>query len=286
MLTKISKYESDFEPNSKGEYSNSNYFLLALILEKIYNTSYEHLLQEKICKPLKLNNTYSGKEITVSDNESYSYHYDEKWHVFPETNLSTGKGTGSIVSTPKDLNRFFEGLLTGKILSTKSLSLMKTIKDEYGMGLFRYKTNDRLGFGHRGRIDEFRTTSIYFPKENLAFTLISNGSTIDINDLYTEILKLYFNDAQIELSESEVEKFSGTYVYVKDKKDKVVFIREETTLVHVIQGEFKEPLVYKGNNRFVMEQMYGESISFIFSPDGNSLSFEQGKFKGKYVKNE
>jgi len=63
MLSKISKYESDFEPNSKGEYSNSNYFLLALILEKTYNTSYENLLQEKICKPLQLNNTYSGKEI-------------------------------------------------------------------------------------------------------------------------------------------------------------------------------------------------------------------------------
>ena len=63
MLSKISNYESDFEPNSQGEYSNSNYFLLSLILEKVYNVSYDNLLQEKICKPLKLNNTYSGKEI-------------------------------------------------------------------------------------------------------------------------------------------------------------------------------------------------------------------------------
>lgn len=96
--------------------------------------------------------------------------------------------------------------------------------------------------------------------------------------------ELYFNDAIIELSRTEVEKFVGTYVYEKNKNDKVVFIQDETTLVHIIKEEFKEPLIYKGNNRFVMEQMYGKSISFIFSSDGDYLTFEQGDFKGKYIK--
>ncbi len=284
MLSKISKYESDFEPNSKGEYSNSNYFLLALILEKVYNTSYENLLQEKICKPLKLKNTYSGKEININDNESYSYNYDEKWNEFPETDLTTAKGTGSIVSTSKDLNSFFEVLLTGKVLSTESLTLMKTIKDRYGMGLFRYTTNDRQGFGHRGRIDEFRATSIYFSKEKLSFTLISNGSKIDINEIYTEILKLYLNDAPVEISESEVEKFVGVYISQKDPNDKSVFIQDKDILVNFIKSEFKEPLVYKGNNRFVLEQMYAESISFTFSEDGKQMVFEQGGNTWKYIK--
>jgi len=284
MLSKISKYESDFKPNSQGEYSNSNYFLLALILEKIYNTSYENLLQEKICNPLKLNNTYSGKEININDNESYSYNYDEKWTEFPETDLSTGKGTGSIVSTSKDLNSFFESLLTGKVLSAESLTLMKTIKDRFGMGLFRYKTNDRQGFGHRGRIDEFRATSIYFSKENLAFTLISNGSKIDINEIYTEILKLYLNDAPVEISESEVKKFVGVYVSQKDSNDKSVFIQDKNVLVNFIKSEFKAPLVYKGNNRFVLEQMYAESISFTFSDDGKQMIFEQSGNTWNYIK--
>ena len=284
MLSKISKYESDFEPNSKGEYSNSNYFLLALILEKEYNTSYENLLLEKICKPLKLNNTYSGKKININDNESYSYNYDEKWNEFPETDLSTAKGTGSIVSTSNDLNSFFEGLLSGKVLSTKSLTLMKTIKDRYGMGLFRYTTNDRQGFGHRGRIDEFRATSIYFSKEKLSFTLISNGSKIDINEIYTEILKLYLNDAPVEISKSEVEKFVGTYTSQKDPNDKSVFIQDKNVLVNFIKSEFKEPLVYKGNNRFVLEQMYAESISFTFSDDGKEMVFEQGGKIWNYIK--
>jgi D-alanyl-D-alanine carboxypeptidase len=280
MLFKISKYESDFEPGSNGEYSNSNYFLLALILEKIYNVSYDSLLQVKICKPLQLNNTYSGKEINVENNESFSYNYDEKWIKFPETDLSTAKGTGSIVSTAKDLNTFFEDLLTGKVLSEESLTLMKTIKDRYGMGLFRYTTNDREGFGHRGRIDEFRATSIYFPLENLAFTLISNGSKIDINEIYIEILKLYLGDSPVAISENELMKFVGVYVSQNDPNDKSVFIQENNTLINFINNEFKAPLIYKGENRFVLEQMYAESISFTFSADGKEVTLEQGGDKG------
>ncbi|MEQ5791122.1 beta-lactamase family protein [Muricauda sp. NFXS6] len=284
MLSIISNYESDFEPNTQGEYSNSNYFLLSQILEKKYNKPYEILLQEKITLPLVLEDTYSGKQININNNESHSYSFSKKQTKFVETDMSITIGSGSIVSTPKDVNKFMTALFTGKLLSTESLDLMKTIEDNYGMGLFQYKITDRKGFGHRGHLDEFRSTSIYFPKEDLAFTLISNGAKVDINDLYIEILKLYFNDAIIELSKTEVERFVGTYVYEKDKKDKVVFIQDETTLVHIIKGEFKEPLIYKGNNRFVMEQMYGESISFMFSSDGDHLTFEQGNFKGKYIK--
>ena len=284
MLSKISKYESDFEPNTKGEYSNSNYFLLALILEKIYNDSYENLLQEKICKPLNLNNTYSGKEININDNESYSFSFDEKWIEFPETDLSTAKGTGSIVSTPIDLNNFFECLLTGKVLTAENLTLMKTIKDRYGMGLFRYTINDRQGFGHRGRIDEFRATSIYFSQEKLSFTLMSNGSKIDINEIYTEILKLFLGDAPVEISESELKNFVGVYISQNDPNDKSVFIQENNTLTNFIKNEFKAPLIYKGKNRFVLEQMYAESISFTFSDDGKEMIFEQGGNRWNYIK--
>ncbi|WP_130735466.1 serine hydrolase [Flavobacterium sp. J27] len=284
MLSIISNYESDFEPNAQGKYSNSNYFILSQIIEKKYNQPFEKVLQEKITLPLGLEDTYSGKQINIHNNESNSYDFSKKHPKFIETDMSLTIGSGAIVSTPKDVNKFITALFTGKLLSTENLSLMKTIEDNYGMGLLQYKINDRNGFGHRGHLDEFRSTSIYFPKENLAFTLLSNGTQVDINNVYIEILKLYFNDAVIELSETEVEKFVGTYVYEKDKKDEVVFIQDKTTLVHIIKGEFKEPLIFKGNNRFVMEQIYGESISFIFSSDGNHLTFEQGNFKGKYIK--
>jgi D-alanyl-D-alanine carboxypeptidase len=198
--------------------------------------------------------------------------------------MSIAAGTGSIVSTPQDVNRFMNALFTGELISTENLVLMKTIKDNYGMGISRYKINDRQGYGHRGRIDGFRSTSIYFPDEKLTFTLTSNASKIDINNIYSEILNLYFDDEIIEISEAEVKKFAGVYFSQKDSSDKVVFTKNKNVLILIIKNEYKEPLVYKGGNRFLFEQMYAESISFTFSSDGKELTFEQGDYEGKFMK--
>ena len=48
MVEIIAKGKSDFEPNSKADYSNSNYVLLSYILEKIYKTNYAAILNTKI----------------------------------------------------------------------------------------------------------------------------------------------------------------------------------------------------------------------------------------------
>jgi CubicO group peptidase (beta-lactamase class C family) len=52
MIAIIAKGKSVFEPNSKGDYSNSNYVLLSYILEEIYKQPYSVLVQTTIAKPL------------------------------------------------------------------------------------------------------------------------------------------------------------------------------------------------------------------------------------------
>ncbi|WP_323757261.1 serine hydrolase domain-containing protein [Roseivirga sp.] len=284
MLALISALGSDFAPDSKGEYSNSNYFLLAQILEKVYKASYEMLLEEKIWTPLNLKNTYAAKAVSLTNNEAYSYDYNTEWVKLPETDMSITKGAGSIVSSPSEVNKFMEALFAGEIVSAQSLALMKTVEDEYGMGLARYKINDRQGFGHRGTLDGYKTTAIYFANEKLAITIASNATKDNnINEIFVEVLKLYLNDAPIEASEEEVKKFTGIYISPEDN-DSLVFIQDKNVLVLVIKNEFKEPLVYKGNNRFVFEQLYVESRSHTFSSDGTQLTLEQGDYKGTYIK--
>ncbi|HCX76375.1 MAG TPA: peptidase, partial [Algoriphagus sp.] len=51
MIAIIQKGGSDFEPNSKASYSNSNYILLTFILEKTYESSYGELLAKKVSQP-------------------------------------------------------------------------------------------------------------------------------------------------------------------------------------------------------------------------------------------
>jgi len=285
LMNVISRLDRNFEPGENTEYSNSNYFLLTQLLETIYGNNYENLLKKNIIQPLGLQDTYVGKTTNSDNNESFSYTSENgDWKLFPETHLSIAKGSGSLISTPSDLNIFFRSLINGKLISPASLEKMTTIIRNHGMGVFRYSLHDQSGFGHGGNIDGFTANAIYFKDIDVALSITSNASSIPINEVYSEILNLYLGEQEIAISEDDIKKYVGIYASEENPSEKTVFDREGSTLIHVIKGEFRVPLVYKGNRRFLFNQMYAESISFTFSEDGNELIFEQGNFKGKYIK--
>lgn len=108
MVEIIATAGSDFQPDSKAEYSNSNFVLLSYILEKTFKKSYAELLQEYIVKPIGLTNTYLGGKINPSKNECRSYSFSDDGKLEPETDISIPLGAGGIVSTPSDLTKFSE----------------------------------------------------------------------------------------------------------------------------------------------------------------------------------
>lgn len=73
MVEIIAKAGSDFEPDSRAVYSNSNYVLLTYILEKSFKKPYADLLTEYITRPTGLENTYLGRKINTKNGECNSY---------------------------------------------------------------------------------------------------------------------------------------------------------------------------------------------------------------------
>jgi D-alanyl-D-alanine carboxypeptidase len=285
MLKMITSYKSNFEPDSRNEYSNSNYFLLSQILEKVYNLPYEDLLQEKIIKPLALKNTYSGGKITINNDESYSYSFSEKWTEFPETNLSIAIGSGSIVSNASDLNKFMEALFNEKIISKETLDIMTTIKDNLGMGIFPFSHKDKKGFGHGGHIDAAHSISIYFPEEKLAIAITSNAIDYNINNLLTDVLKCYFNEPfelpnfeSVEITETELEKYVG--IYTGKGPGKFTITQKDNTLYSQLNDGPNDPLVYKGNHIFTNPEV---GANFLFDPEKNQLGLEQNGVADVYL---
>jgi CubicO group peptidase (beta-lactamase class C family) len=115
----------------------------------------------------------------------------EKWNAEAETDISIPIGAGGIVSTPTDLTKFSDALFGGKLLKTESLEIMKTIKDQYGIGLFQIPFFDKKGYGHTGGIDGFTSVFIHFSDENISYALISNGTNFNNNDISIAVLSAY-----------------------------------------------------------------------------------------------
>jgi D-alanyl-D-alanine carboxypeptidase len=218
MVEIITKGKSDFEPNTKAEYSNSNYVLLSYIIEKKYKKKYSEVLNLKIIKPLGLKNTYFGKKTNINDNESYSYNFEKKWVKEKETDTSITMGAGSIVSNPTDLILFAEKLFSKKIINLKSLNQMITIKDDFGMGILEFPFYDKKGFGHTGLIDGFTSNLSYFPENKLAIAVISNGNIYNIENIMKAVLSNYFGKnfeipsfKTIELKTEDLDQYLGEY---------------------------------------------------------------------------
>ncbi|WP_332911986.1 serine hydrolase domain-containing protein [Algoriphagus boritolerans] len=106
----ISDGGSDFEPDSKADYSNSNFVLLTFILEKVYEKSFSEILDEQLVKPLKLESTAIFTASDPGKGESFSYTFKDKWILEAETDPSIPLGAGAISSDVKDLNTFINAL--------------------------------------------------------------------------------------------------------------------------------------------------------------------------------
>lgn len=206
----IVSYPSVFEPDSKAEYSNSNYLLLSFIAEKILKKDFAKILEEQITKPCKLDNTYYGGAIGSKGNEAQSYFYDGDWVQATETDMSVPIGAGAIVSTTSDLNKYLYCLFNGNIIDDYSMAIMMDIEDGYGAGLFKVPFKDKSAYGHTGKIDGFESSAFYFPKERVSITYLSNGVVIPLNNIVIGALKIYFGD------EYEIPTFQPTIIVSKD----------------------------------------------------------------------
>ena len=279
MISIITKGGSDFEPNTKAEYSNSNYVLLTYILEKTYKKPFKELVDKAIIKPLGLKNTYYGGKINTAANEALSYKFNGAWVKEKETDMSIPLGAGAIVSNPSDLTRFFEALFAGKVVSQASLDQMKAINEGYGMGLFRFPFNEKSAYGHNGGIDGFTSMAAYLPEDKVAMALTSNASAYDNNNIAIAALSWIF-DKPFEIPDftsysyksEELDKYLGIYSSSQVPL-KITVTKEGTILVAQATGQSAFPLDATNINIFKFERA---GIVMEFNPEKKLMILRQG----------
>ena len=287
MLKIIRNGGSDFEPNSKSQYSNSNYILLSYILENIFESSFADLLNTTIVESVGLKNTYLGGKINTAENESKSYNYMDNWSIENETDMSIPLGAGGIVSTPIDLVKFSDALFNGKLLSEKSLKKMKTLQDRFGLGLFQIPFYDKNGYGHTGGIDGFSSVFSYFPEENLSFALTSNGTNYNNNDISIAVLSAMFGESydipefsNYELNSEDLDNYLGVYAS-SGFPLKITITKKNKTLIAQATGQPSFPLEATEKHKFEFKQA---DVILEFNPDKQSMLLKQGGGEFRFTK--
>jgi len=275
----ISKGGSDFNPDSKAEYSNSNFVLLTYILEKTFTKSYSDLLQEFIVKPIGLTNTYVFGKINPSNNECKSYSFAGSWKTETETDFTVPLGAGAIISTPSDLTKFADALFSGKLLTNESLEIMKTIKDGYGIGLFQMPFYKSVGYGHAGGIDGFSSVFSHFVDDKISYALISNGTNINNNDISIAVLSAVYDKpyeipvfTTFKLTSEDLDKYLGVYAS-KQIPMKITITKDGNNLIAQGTGQSAFPLEATDKDKFKFDQA---GAKFEFNPTSKTMILFQG----------
>jgi len=287
MLEKIKGYESQFEPDTKFQYSNSNYYLLSLIAEKIDGKDFKSLFNERMAEKFGLASTYIGGKTNTGDNEAFSYTMP-KWKLSSETDMSVPLGAGAVVSTPDDVNRFFTFLLDGKIISEGYLEEMLEMKDGYGLGIYSIPYFGKKAYGHNGGIDGFASTAGIFPDEGYAITLLSNAVDVQLNDIMLPVLGVLFKEGKEipdfaptpTVDEAILNSYVGLYKASSFPLD-IEITESEGQLFGQATGQSKFPLEAVSDTEFRFTQA---GVTMIFDAAKNKMSFQQGGVKVDFFK--
>lgn len=196
----VSKAQRFFKPGRNFDYSNTGYFVLASIIEKVTGISFNRYLQKNIFDPLNMKNSYvySYQNDTIRKNQLKGYRLYRGWKHIKIGNTVNDAivGDKNVYSTLEDLFKWTYGLNSGLLITQESLDLMYTKgetiygrKVPYGFG-FRLDIRDQKNIYHYGKWNGFSTALTNYLEEDLVVIVLEHTSYTSLKYLNKKIKKI------------------------------------------------------------------------------------------------
>ncbi|MFD7770945.1 serine hydrolase domain-containing protein [Streptomyces sp. NPDC059787] len=147
------KEEPLFEPGTDWDYSNTNYLVLGMVIDRVSGTDFRTYVERTILRPLRLDDTYwpAPGEFTLRGPHARNYGVHPAHPQAGRVDVTELPGyefgaSGGLVSTPEDLNAFWDGLFGGRLLPGWAVRLMtRDTTDVSGRDV--YPAGSRYGYG-------------------------------------------------------------------------------------------------------------------------------------------
>ncbi|GAB2798982.1 serine hydrolase domain-containing protein [Rhabdobacter roseus] len=294
FLERFKSLKTNFVPDSRFEYSNTNYLLLGFIIEEITKDTYINQLQNRILNKLNLKDTYYGRPDDQT-NFAKSYVFNgEKWlPTQPEWNTDWAAAAGGIATTASDLALFYEALFAGKLVSTQSLARMMELKEGYGFGLGTVPYGNRTFYGHGGGIETYYSYVGYNPDDKTLFVRLINGQKhLDPNDISIQILNAAYGaplqfpsltvKPEVEVAPGVLSRYEGTYAAPGFPLEIKVFVKDGKLYGQATgQSAFKLTSYSDTSFGFTMAKI---EMNFFEKDGQQAFHFSQGPNKMDFVR--
>jgi serine-type D-Ala-D-Ala carboxypeptidase/endopeptidase len=208
------KIKFKFDPGTRYSYSGEGLYLLQFVIEQVTGKDYETISQERVFKPLGMNNTSQVWQTRFEPNICYGHNAKgEPYELMKWKEASAG---GSMSTTLEDFTKFYTALINSKGLSKKSFKAMtstqiriksrsqfgplarvdSTDNDDiqlgYGLGVGTFSTPYGRAFFKEGHDEGWGHYSICFPDKKIAVVIMTNNDNGE--SIFKELLAYSIGD--------------------------------------------------------------------------------------------
>lgn len=282
----------NFNPGEKYQYSNSNYNVLAYIIEKVSGKSFGEFLSDEIFKPAKMNSTgHHQNANAIIKNNAIGYQSDGQFGLEKAVYLdwSSKPGNGSLYTTAEDLLKWDQVLSSGNILSNASLDKMyKNHTSNVGYGCFVKEHLNRKRFYINGRSPGFSSYFARYPEEKVCIVVLANNYIPVATTIGMDLAAILFSE-KYEIPKITASKIDsqianilvGTYQFDATfyRPNFLMKVSKNDSGLITDWGE----LIPQGDYSFI-GRVFWSDVSFERNGNGGILNIVYDGFKGKKVK--
>ncbi len=269
----------NFEPGTQYLYSNSDYILLALVVQRLSGRPVGEFIRDEIFTPLGMSHSRM-----LNDHSLIVEHRAESYKPAPgggfrRVSVNDGfSGDGGLFTTISDMERWdknFDSQPIGGRATLDRLIEPGVLKDgtqiHYASGLVISKDGNFTTIGHNGGAGGYRETFLRFPEQRLSVILLANASSVPTDRLARRIAEIILDNESsrkprelprqaVQISPSLYDNYVGEYYFENGLTR--VFRKQNDRLIMVLPDGKQVLALPCSDTRFFFEDLPGE-VEFL-----------------------
>ncbi len=282
--------ELNFAPGEQYLYSNSGYFLLAVIVERASGKSLREFAEENIFKPLGMKNSYFHDDYrTLIKNRASGYFPAEKEKYRNFISTFDCVGSGGLFTSVEDLflwdQNFYHHKVGGKdiidLMHTKGkLNSGQELDYAFALGIGKYKGLKTVG--HGGALGGYRSTLVRFPEQNFSVICLSNLSSFNPSRIAQQVTDIYlanqFTEKKAKAEAKPAEKVKFIELPKKKLQEKVgAYIDPKTGAFRKLDLRGNTLILEASGERFTLAAVSETEFEVLKAPVEMVIKFENQK---------
>jgi len=207
ILDRWARIPLDFEPGTKWQYSNTNYVVAGLIVEKVSGQPLFNFISERILAPLGLASALdsNAKKLPESDPQGYFRYALGPLRPAPHEGPGWMFAAGELAMTPNDLAKWDISLMNESLLKPASYLAMETetllkngVGTQYGLGMRVASARGHRMLEHSGEVSGFVAENIVLPDDKFAVAVLTNQDAIGAaSQIARQVLTAFLDSSNV-----------------------------------------------------------------------------------------